>query len=337
MDKVPYDSKFHPVGMKKAPLLIIIFIFFACAEKNTEAESAIEITPISRQVSQPSLVVLGTIQDAGSPHIACKKECCKSLFENPDPSRKVVSLGLIDPQSNSGYLFEATPDITTQVKKLSELTGNGKELPDGIFLTHAHIGHYSGLMYLGKEATNADKVPVFAMPRMKSFLENNGPWDQLVTMENIAIRPLEDQKSIQLSGDIQVIPLLVPHRDEYSETVGFKIIGPNKSALFIPDIDKWSKWDKDISEELSEVDIAFLDATFFDGAELNTRDILEIPHPFIVESMERFSDLNSEEKKKIYFIHFNHTNAVIDEQSDAYRQVMENGFNVARIHEVFLL
>ena len=323
--------------MKKARLLIVIFTLFACAERHTEVESTSEITPISQQVTQPSLIVLGTIQDAGSPHIACKKDCCKSLFENPNPSHKVVSLGLIDPKSNSSYLLEATPDITSQVKKLSEQSGNAKELPDGIFLTHAHIGHYSGLMYLGKEATNANSVQVFAMPRMKAFLENNGPWDQLVSRENIAIRSLEDQKAVQLSGDLKIIPLLVPHRDEYSETVGFKIIGPNKTALFIPDIDKWSKWDRDISEVLSEVDFAFLDATFFDGAELNTRDISEIPHPFIIESMELFGSLDSEEKKKVYFIHFNHTNAVIDEQSDAYRQVIENGFNVARIHEVFLL
>lgn len=323
--------------MKNALLLIVLFVFFACAEKNTEAQMTVVKTPESDAVSQTSLVVLGTIQDAGSPHIACKKDCCKPLFDHPDPLRKVVSLGLIDPQTKTTYLFEATPDISTQTKKLSELSTHGKELPDGIFLTHAHIGHYSGLMYLGKEATNANGVLVYTMPRMKNFLETNGPWSQLVNNKNIKLFPISDGTGVILSEQISIIPMLVPHRDEYSETVGFKIIGPNKTALFIPDIDKWSKWEKDISEVLSEVDYAFLDATFFDGAELNTRDISEIPHPFMVESMERFSDLNSEEKKKVHFIHFNHTNAVIDEESSAHQLVLEKGFNVARIHQVFQL
>jgi pyrroloquinoline quinone biosynthesis protein B len=189
-------------------------------------------------------------------------------------------------------------------------------------------------MYFGKEATNASQVPVYAMPRMKKFLENNGPWNQLVTTNNIALQEIENRKEIELTSNIKVIPFTVPHRDEFSETVGFKIIGPKKSVLFIPDIDKWEKWETDISEAISQVDYAFVDATFFDGEEINSRDISEIPHPFIIESMELFKGLPSEEKQKIYFIHFNHTNPVINNQSKAYQQVIENGFNVAQIHQI---
>lgn len=317
--------------------LSVFFVFFACAEKNSETTLPMTHTNPIVPVTELSLVVLGTIQDAGSPHIACQKECCASLFDKPDPLRKVVSLGVIDPQTGTTYLFEATPDISTQLKHISLLSPEATELPDGIFLTHAHIGHYSGLMYLGKEATNANQVPVYAMPRMKNFLENNGPWGQLVADENIVLSPLEENSAVVLSERLKVIPLLVPHRDEYSETVGFKIIGPEKTVLFIPDIDKWGKWEQDISEVLSEVDYAFLDATFFDGAELNTRDISEIPHPFIVESMERFRALDSEEKKKIHFIHFNHTNAVIDRGSEASREVTDKGFKIARFNQLFSL
>jgi pyrroloquinoline quinone biosynthesis protein B len=323
--------------MRLTTLLSIFFIFFACAEKNSEPKLPEGQDNLLAPVTELSLIVLGTIQDAGSPHIACQKECCAALFDHPDPLRKVVSLGVIDPETETTYLFEATPDIPTQLKKLSRISQGGDELPDGIFLTHAHIGHYSGLMYLGKEATNASEVTVYAMPRMKRFLENNGPWSQLVTNNNIVLSTMEDGAAVVLSNNLKVIPMLVPHRDEFSETVGFKIVGPRKTVLFIPDIDKWSKWEQDISEVLSEVDYAFLDATFYDGAELNTRDISEIPHPFIVESMERFRDLNSEEKKKIHFIHFNHTNAVIDKESKASRTVTDKGFKTARMHQLFPL
>ncbi len=283
------------------------------------------------QVSEVNLVVLGTVQDAGSPHIACTKECCATLFENPEVDRKVVSLGLVDSENQRTFLFEATPDMTEQLKLLNKIAKwEVPEMPNGIFLTHAHIGHYTGLMYLGKEATNAREVPVYSMPKMKNFLENNGPWSQLVSDKNIAIKSLEDEQEINLTPQIKVIPFTVPHRDEYSETVGYKIIGPNKSALFIPDIDKWEKWDKKIVSEIEKVDYAFLDATFYDAEEINNRDISEIPHPFVIESMALFENLTASEKKKIHFIHFNHTNPLLNPESVQSKMVVENGFNIAR-------
>jgi pyrroloquinoline quinone biosynthesis protein B len=324
-------ATFKSKVMKLQLLFLSFVLYIGCTTIKSDPNQKDTLTTI---VSETSLVVLGTIQDAGSPHIACKKACCENLFEKSNPLRKVVSLGIVDPQNNKSFLFEATPDITSQLKNLKQFSNSENELPNGIFLTHAHIGHYTGLMYFGKEATNASQVPVYAMPRMKKFLENNGPWNQLVNTNNIALQEIENRKEIELTSNIKVIPFTVPHRDEFSETVGFKIIGPKKSVLFIPDIDKWEKWETDISEVISQVDYAFVDATFFDGEEINSRDISEIPHPFIIESMELFKGLPSEEKQKIYFIHFNHTNPVINNQSKAYQQVIENGFNVAQIHQI---
>ena len=319
----------------KIQLLFLSFLLLVGCQRNSPTET--QMPSISTSITETSLVILGTIQDAGSPHIACKKECCAKLFKSPDALRKVVSLGIIDPENNKTFLFEATPDITPQVKMLKQLADSEKEVPDGIFVTHAHIGHYTGLMYLGKEATNAKQVPVFAMSRMKIFLEENGPWSQLVATNNISIQEMQNNKEIELTSNLKVKPFIVPHRDEFSETVGFKIIGPNKSVLFIPDIDKWEKWETNISEAISKVDYAFVDATFFDDEEINNRDISEIPHPFIVESMELFQNLPSEEKQKIYFIHFNHTNPVLNSESEAFKTVVENGFNIARINMVLSL
>lgn len=285
---------------------------------------------------QPFLIILGTLQDAGAPHAACSKECCARLFENPDPDRMVVSLGVVDPEHKVNALFEATPDLPRQMKILHKASPfDAAQTPSAIFLTHAHIGHYTGLMFLGFESMNASAVPVFAMPRMKQFLESNGPWGQLVRKKNIALMPLKADSSIMLSPNIHVTPLLVPHRDEYSETVGYRIEGPNKKALFIPDIDKWEKWERSIVQEVRKVDYAFLDATFFDGDELNLRDMSQVPHPFVVESMALFESLPPSEKKKIYFIHFNHTNVLFDEESLPYKTVLERGFDVARLNQKF--
>lgn len=325
--------------MKQFLSILSILLLFSCHETQNEIDTSCEEPTLigDFNVGATSIVILGTMQDAGSPQIGCNKDCCLDLFNNPDPNRKVVSLGVIDVEAKQNFLFEATPDMVNQCKVLKGLSGYDNEVPNGIFLTHAHIGHYTGLMYLGKEAMNADSIPVFAMPKMKTFLEQNGPWSQLVINGNIAIQQIEHQQEINLTKQLKIIPFTVPHRDEFSETVGYKIIGPNKTALFIPDIDKWEKWDNDIIIEISKVDYAFLDATFYDGEEINNRDIAEIPHPFIIESMEKFKKLSDSEKNKIFFIHLNHTNPTIDINSKQAQKVLENGFNIAQINDIFKL
>lgn len=317
--------------MKYGFVLFLIIFEVACTQNRAEKKTLKNGKEAKRGVE---LFVLGTVQDAGSPHIGCTKDCCKDLFNKPNSERKVVSLGMVDYDNQKKYLFEASPDITTQLKYLkSKAEFNAKEMPDGIFLTHAHIGHYSGLMYLGKEAINAPEVPVYAMPRMDSFLRNNGPWSQLVNNQNIYLKAIKNADTIVLSNHLKVIPLQVPHRDEFSETVGYKIIGPTKSVLFIPDIDKWEKWDKNIEEEVKNVDYAFVDATFYDGEEIKARDLSQIPHPFVVETMELLKNLSAKEKAKVHFIHFNHTNPLLNKESKAYKKVIENGFSVAKYLE----
>lgn len=287
--------------------------------------------------SNVEVMVLGTVQDAGSPHIGCQKVCCAELFEHHDNKRKVVSLGLVDYETQQTFLFEATPDMPAQLKMLKRFSEVPNEIPNGIFLTHAHIGHYTGLMYLGREAMGAKEAKVYAMPKMKKFLETNGPWSQLVALKNISITELSHAQELQLTKNLRIVPFTVPHRDEFSETVGFKIIGPQRSLLFIPDIDKWSKWQTTIKDEIQKVDFAYLDATFFDGNEINNRDISEIPHPFVVESMQLFDGMQVHEKRKIHFIHFNHTNPLLNIESKQSQKVLKKGYQIASIGQVIEL
>ena len=299
-------------------------------------------TPFERSTSveelDVSLILLGTLQDAGAPQINCNKKCCQGLFEQADLVRRVSSLGLLDFNTQKKYLFDATPDISKQLhalKKASPIATSS--IVDGIFLTHAHIGHYTGLMYLGKEAVNATEVSVFAMPKMSSFISNNGPWSQLVTNRNIALQPLVANQPISLSPTLQVTPFLVPHRDEYSETVGYLIEGPHKKALFIPDIDKWNRWELNLTTELKKVDYAFLDATFYSAKELGNRDMSQIPHPSVLETIQTLKDLSMEERAKVIFTHFNHTNPLLDITSEATKKVLALGFKIGRIHDRFPL
>ena len=277
----------------------------------------------SQTIESDYIQVLGIVQDAGYPHIGCEKDCCKVV----SPGDYFVScLGLVDKTNNKRYLFDATPDIHNQINLLEKFPE--ANLIDGIFLTHAHIGHYTGLMYLGREGLGGKNIMVYALKRMARFLTKNGPWDQLVKLNNISIQTISNKEFVKLSENIFVIPIRVPHRDEYSETVGYKIIGKSKKILFIPDIDKWDEWKKSIIEEVKLVDYAFIDGTFYNGSELN-RDMREIPHPSIEETLELFSTQPLAERNKIYFIHINHTNPILTNKNGIRDLVESLGFNIA--------
>ena len=257
------------------------------------------------------LVVLGIAQDAGIPHLSCEQPLCAAIRAGKRRAERVSSLGLIDRVSGRAYLFDATPDFNGQVHTLT-----GGRPPDAIFVTHAHIGHYTGLMYLGRESIGARGVPVYATDRMLEYLGTNGPWSQLIALGNIERRVIEFDRTIAMGGGVRVTAFRVPHRDEFSDTVGYRIEGPRKSAVFIPDIDRWEKWDRNIRDVANTVDLAFLDGTFASPTEVN-RNIEEIPHPM----MPRTRELLKGTRAKLWFIHINHTNAEID-AADVVREGM---------------
>jgi pyrroloquinoline quinone biosynthesis protein B len=284
----------------------------------------------SYAADQPFIIVLGIAQDGGYPQMGCTKKCCAPAWANDSLQRYVVSLALVDSSAKKWWLFEATPDIKYQLQEFYTITKHKYNyLPDGIFITHAHIGHYTGLMQLGREVMNTNEVPVYVLPRMAAFLETNGPWSQLVNIKNIVINRLKADSVITLNDNIKIETFTVPHRDEYSETAGFKIITKNKTYLFIPDIDKWEQWDRNIITEVKSVDIALLDGTFFSSDELPGRDMSKVPHPTVTKTMELFKNEDSATKAKIYFIHLNHTNPLIWD-STTKAEVNKRGFNYAK-------
>jgi pyrroloquinoline quinone biosynthesis protein B len=250
--------------------------------------------------TEPYAIVLGIAQDGGAPQAGCERPDCIAAWNDPRLRRRVAALGIVDPVSGERWLIDATPDFPSQ---LHDLGGR----VDGIFLTHAHIGHYIGLAQLGREVMGARGVPVYAMPRMRAFLEHNGPWDQLVRLHNIEIRDLADGVEVRLNERIVITPLLVPHRDEYSETAGFLIRGPSHSILWLPDIDKWEKWATPVESVVARTSVAYVDGTFHDAAELPGRDLREIPHPLMTETLARLQA----QREKVRFIHLNQSNPAL--------------------------
>ena len=293
------------------------------------------IISISVNSQSEYIYILGNTQDAGLPHIGCQHPFCEDNF-NVYEEHYTTSIAVVNSDLKKYILFEATPDITFQLNNLKKNIFDEFLLPESIYITHAHIGHYTGLMYFGREALGSKDLLVRVLPRMSYFLKNNGPWSQLVNINNIKIKEINFGSSTKELANIDITPFKVPHRDEYSETAGYIIKGKNKKALFIPDIDKWEKWDRDLSQLAKEFDFLLIDATFYDSKEIN-RDISEIPHPLVTETIDLLSGLNTENRNKVYFIHMNHTNMMLDPDSDLSKQVTSKGFNIARLGQKLYL
>ena len=161
----------------------IVLMTVSCQQNNSSSPANKE-----EQLPERFVTVLGIAQDAGYPQIGCNKTCCNQFYDGKETKKYITCLALVDRSSNQYWLFEATPDITAQLHSIqSFLKIKDDYSPDGIFITHAHIGHYSGLMQLGREAMGAKAIPVWAMPRLDSFFSTQWPLEPACDLKQYCI------------------------------------------------------------------------------------------------------------------------------------------------------
>lgn len=283
----------------------------------------------------PYVLVLGTAQDGGIPQIAGQAPEDEAARRDPRRRRLVASLLVVDPRSGQRWLIDATPDLREQVELAAGHPANRRPaagrppLFDAIFLTHAHLGHVTGLLQLGREAYAAEGQRVVGSESMVRFLNGNQPWSLLERLGHVRLETFRAGRAVRLADGLTLTPLAVPHRSEISDTHGFLIRGPHRSLLYVPDIDKWERWDRKLEDVLRTVDVAYLDGTFFADGEVPGRSMADIPHPFVVETLERLAALPASERRKVVFTHLNHTNPAADPGSDARRRITAIGCRVA--------
>ncbi|MGC9779642.1 MAG: MBL fold metallo-hydrolase [Candidatus Heimdallarchaeota archaeon] len=269
------------------------------------------------------LLILGSGQDAGVPQINCDCENCSNARKNPDQRRLGPTIAFLDKEKEYCYIIDASPDMKDQteiIKKAITKVKSQKSIPiSGIFLTHAHYGHCSGLWSLGKECCDADEVMVFCSAKMSEFLKNNHPFQHLFERKNLALFSIKMNYEYSME-DFTIKAFKVPHRDEYADTVGY-LIEHTKKVIYLPDLDYWTE---DLIELINSVDIAIIDGSFYNKGELPR--MTEIPHPPIIKTAELFKD----SKVEIYFTHFNHTNPILKENSKERNEILKKGFKIAR-------
>ncbi len=266
-------------------------------------------------------IVLGNAQDGGVPHLGCRQELCVAARKDPSKRHRVASLGLVDAAAGKRFLIDATPDFAAQVEELGGM-------PDAILLTHAHVGHYLGLAQLGREVAATRDLPVYCTPSMARFLRENRPWSRLVERGNIAIREIEPGREFSLTPGLRATALKVPHRDEDSDTVAYLLQGPSGRLLWLPDIDRWEKWDRRLETFAAEAGLTmFLDGTFFSADEIPGRSIADIPHPLVPDTARRLTAAGKP-AARVYFVHLNHTNRLLWDEA-AIRELEAQGLSVA--------
>ncbi len=280
-------------------------------------------------------IILGSIQDGGLPQAGCYSERCDRARRDP---HYVASLGILEPVSGRAWLVDASPDLVRQMDLFPghafRARASERRPFEGILLTHAHIGHYLGLALLGREALAIQPTPCYCSSRMAEFLARNGPWSLMVEEGRLDLRVLEPDRPTRLADDLTVTALLVPHRDEYSDTLGFVFEGPRRSLLYLPDIDRWENWDRRIEDVVAGVDIAIIDATFYSAAEIPGRDRSEIPHPLVTDTIERLGDLVGVDRS-VVLTHLNNSNPVLDPGSQERGRVLKAGFEIARAGQTY--
>jgi pyrroloquinoline quinone biosynthesis protein B len=251
------------------------------------------------------VILLGTAQDAGVPQAGCYCPNCQRAREDTAQRHFVACLGLVDHETRQSWLIDATPDFREQLHALHEIA------PDcplaGIILTHAHIGHYAGLIHLGQEVMNTRDMPVYATLRLADFLRDNAPWSQLVRLDHIQFHLLTPGLETSLSAHLHLLPVLVPHRGRLSNTVAFVVRGSAKRLFYCPDIDSWDAWAQDLRAFVADMDVALLDGTFFSPDELPGRDLTRIPHPPVKDTVTRLTEVTAE----VRLIHLNHSNPLL--------------------------
>ena len=247
-------------------------------------------------------ILLGNAQDGGLPQAGCYCAQCELARADPAQRKWVACLGLVDRVTRQGWLIDATPDLGEQLHALHDWA------PDcslaGIALSHAHIGHYAGLIHLGREAWNTQDLPVYVSRKMADWIRQNAPWSQLVGLGNIQLHRLTVGGEVELSPNLSLQAVPVPHRGEFSDTLAFVVRGPARQLFYCPDVDGWDLWEHDLRRWVAGMDVALLDGTFFSADELPGRDLSQIPHPLVTDTARRLAGASSE----IWLIHLNHSN-----------------------------
>lgn len=285
-------------------------------------------------MADAELVILGSAQDGGVPHAGCLCANCRAARTDRDRRRLPASAGIVS--GDHLALIDAASAFEEQYHRLWERSERGRAVngvrygaPEIVVLTHAHTGHYTGLWQLDRSVLAARETRVLCPPSVHAFLAKQEPWAGMVRERFIVLEPMTLDTGFEMLPGVTLTAVEVPHRAEWdTDTVALIVAGAHHSSLYLPDIDSWDEWQHDIADIVGGVDAAFVDGCFWLAPTSSG-----VPHPPVVETMERLQPL-VDAGKRVSFIHLNHSNPLCDPASAEHQQVVERGFEVGREGDV---
>ena len=210
-------------------------------------------------------------------------------------------------------------------------------------LTHAHLGHVDGLGLFGREAIAARDIELHVSDDMYHLIDRTPQWNLMVQQGVFNIRTFTAGDVVFSQGDLSIEAVRVPHRAELSDMHAFILRGPSKSLLFLTDHDTWKETltvhnCSTIRELLNKlnVDIAFIDGTFWSEDELAGRNQATVPHPPVLQTLKMLGN-KKQGDPDIIFTHLNHTNPLYNRNSEQYAEVERLGWSVAHQGQRFTL
>lgn len=255
--------------------------------------------------------VLGNTQDGGVPHLECSCDLCSKARENPEEAKHNASIMVKDSDEEDSfrYLIDATPDVRYQI------TG---EYLDGVFISHGHLGHITGLLQFGEEGCNKTDLPLYVSDKTENYIRKNDPFRLLIDKGNVEIMNFNDEDEVDIRGGC-IEAFEAKHNRVNTDTLSFMIHGEEKTLFYIADIHEWTEKTLNL---MQKADIAIVDGTFWNEEEIERYE--EVPHPVMKETMHLAEGWDTD----IYFTHLNHTNPALREDTDERQEIQERGFGV---------
>jgi pyrroloquinoline quinone biosynthesis protein B len=292
--------------------------------------------------------VLGAAAGGAFPQWNCACQQCERLRTGTFAGQSRTQAQVAVSENGVAWtLLNASPDLRNQVEATPELWPGGGSLNSpihSIVLTSAEADTVAGLLSLRE----FQPLDIYATRSVLRILRED---NSLFALLNRVPRQAE-WKEIQpgvkfcVNGELQVQPIPLPgtfpgfvsadrkaELDAREAVLGLVIASSSGAKMaYLPGVakveDSWRDW-------LDECDVLLFDGTFWTDDELcrvrgvgkKASEMGHLPLSGPCGSLAALRDLKR--PRKVFF-HINNTNPILDEASEAFAEVREAGWEVAR-------
>jgi pyrroloquinoline quinone biosynthesis protein B len=290
--------------------------------------------------------MLGTAAGGGVPQWNCACSLCVLARDSSERVTPRLQLQAIVSGDGEGwYLLNASPDLRFQIEANPELQPdpeNGRRNTPirGIVLTSADLDQVLGVLLLRE----FQPLTLYATALVRETLEANSFFrmlervpNQLTWVEIAPGQPFQLGDSgvqctpIALAGSLPFYAREMDTGEPGQASLGLALQYEGRRIVYTPAVPEITP---ELKEHYRGADAVLVDGTFWSDAELNrthagtpmARAIGHVPLSGADGTIALLRDVDFQRR---IFVHINNTNPILDTESDAYRAVIEAGWEIA--------